>query len=46
MKTLYEATTTVVGGRKGHLTTDDGKLDLSLSVPKGNGRRWRRRHQS
>src|SRR5690606_4173096 len=37
MKTLYEATTTVVGGRKGHLNTDDGKLDLALSVPKGMG---------
>ncbi len=37
MKTLYEATTTVVGGRNGHLTSDDDRLDLALSVPKSMG---------
>ncbi len=37
MKTLYEATSTAVGGRKGKVSTDDGKLDLKLSVPKGLG---------
>ena len=37
MKTLYEAVTTVVGGRSGHLQTEDKKLDLQLSVPKGLG---------
>ncbi|WP_347374875.1 organic hydroperoxide resistance protein [Aequorivita sp. Q41] len=37
MKTLYEATTTVRGGRNGHLTTDDKKLDLDLSVPNEMG---------
>ena len=37
MKTLYEATSTVVGGRNGHATTEDEKLDLNLSVPKAMG---------
>lgn len=37
MKTLYEASSTAVGGRKGHVTTDDGKIDLELSTPKGLG---------
>lgn len=37
MKTLYEATSTATGGRKGHVTTDDGKIDMELSVPKGLG---------
>lgn len=37
MKTLYEASATAVGGRKGKVSTDDGKLDLDLSVPKSMG---------
>ncbi len=37
MKKLYEAKSTAVGGRKGHVSTEDGKLDLELSVPKGLG---------
>ena len=37
MKTLYEETSTSVGGRKGHVSTEDGKLDLQLSVPKATG---------
>lgn len=37
MKTLYEASATAVGGREGHVSTDDGKIDLKLSVPKGLG---------
>ncbi len=37
MKILYEASATAVGGRKGHVKTDDGKLDHDLSVPKGLG---------
>lgn len=37
MKTLYETSATAVGGRKGHVSTDDGKIDLKLSVPKGLG---------
>ncbi len=37
MKTLYEASSTVSGGRKGHVSTNDGKLELELSVPKGLG---------
>lgn len=37
MKTLYEASSTAVGGRKGHVSTDDGKIDLELSTPKGLG---------
>ncbi|MEH6764474.1 organic hydroperoxide resistance protein [Aequorivita antarctica] len=37
MKTLYEASSTASGGRKGHVSTNDGKLELELSVPKGLG---------
>jgi len=37
MKTLYEASSTAVGGRSGHVSTEDGKIDLKLSVPKGLG---------
>lgn len=37
MKILYEASATAVGGRKGQVSTEDGKLDLELSVPKGLG---------
>lgn len=37
MKKLYEASSTAVGGREGHVTTEDGKIDMDLSVPKGLG---------
>ena len=37
MKTLYEATSTAVGGRGGHVKTEDKKLDLNLSVPESMG---------
>ena len=37
MKILYEASATAVGGRNGQVTTEDGKIDLKLSVPKGLG---------
>lgn len=37
MKTLYTASATTVGGRAGHVKSDDGVLDLDLSVPKEMG---------
>ena len=37
MKTLYTASATTVGGRSGHIKSDDGVLDLDLSVPKEMG---------
>lgn len=37
MKTLYEATSHAEGGRAGHITTDDGPIDMPLSVPKEMG---------
>lgn len=37
MKTMYKASSIAVGGRKGHVTTNDGKLEMELSVPKGLG---------
>ncbi|MFC4561772.1 organic hydroperoxide resistance protein [Nocardiopsis mangrovi] len=38
MKVLYTAEATVTGeGRKGHGSTNDGRLDTDLSVPKGVG---------
>lgn len=37
MKTLYTASATTVGGRSGHVKSDDGVLDLDLSVPKEMG---------
>jgi Ohr subfamily peroxiredoxin len=33
MKTLYEATSTAVGGRGGHIKTEDNKIDMNLSAP-------------
>jgi lipoyl-dependent peroxiredoxin len=35
--TLYSATVTVEGGRQGHARSDDGKLDIDLSVPAALG---------
>lgn len=37
MKTLYKAKVTTEGGREGHLKSDDGVLDMKLSMPKGLG---------
>ena len=38
MKTLYTAVATATdAGRNGHTRTDDGKLDLELSMPEGMG---------
>lgn len=37
MKTLYKAKVTTHGGREGHFKSDDGILDMKLSMPKGLG---------
>ena len=37
MKTLYTASATTAGGRAGHVKSDDGVLDLDLSLPKEMG---------
>ncbi len=37
MKTLHKAIVTTSGGREGHLKSDDGILDMRLSMPKGMG---------
>ncbi len=37
MKTLYKAKVTTEGGREGHFKSDDGVLDMKLSMPKGLG---------
>ncbi|MBP93177.1 peroxiredoxin, Ohr subfamily [Bizionia echini] len=37
MKTLYEATTQAVGGRKGYVKSDNSPVDFNLSVPKSMG---------
>ena len=37
MKKLYEASSTAVGGRKGHVSSEDKKIDLELSTPNGLG---------
>ena len=37
MKTLYTATAIAEGGRSGHVSVDDGPIDLDLSVPKSMG---------
>tara|TARA_B100000768_G_C11147899_1_gene318999 strand:+ start:90 stop:515 length:426 start_codon:yes stop_codon:yes gene_type:complete len=37
MKTLYEATSTAVGGRSGHINTEDNKIDMRLSTPESLG---------
>lgn len=34
---LYTASSTATGGRKGHVKSSDGTLDLNLSLPKGLG---------
>ncbi len=37
MKTLYTAKVTATGGRKGHVKSEDGPIDMPLSMPKGLG---------
>ena len=37
MSTLYEARATATGGREGHVRSDDGLLDVTLSMPKALG---------
>jgi osmotically inducible protein OsmC len=37
MTPLYTAHVNATGGRAGHIKSDDGTLDLPLSVPKGMG---------
>lgn len=37
MKNLYKTTVTTKGARKGHAKSDDGLLDVALSVPKSMG---------
>ncbi len=37
MKTLYTASVTATGARGGSIVSDDNKIDLKLSVPKGMG---------
>ncbi len=35
--TLYTANATATGGREGRVRTDDGTIDLALTIPKGLG---------
>ncbi|WP_339611322.1 organic hydroperoxide resistance protein [uncultured Planktosalinus sp.] len=37
MKTLYKTAVTASGARAGHIKSDDGKIDMNLSVPKSMG---------
>lgn len=37
MKTLYEATTQAIGGRAGHVQSENSPIDFNLSVPKSMG---------
>jgi lipoyl-dependent peroxiredoxin len=37
MKPLYTAKAVTVGGRNGHIRSEDGLLDLDVSVPKSMG---------
>ena len=37
MNPLYTSHVTATGGRAGHIKSDDGVLDLPLSLPKGMG---------
>jgi Ohr subfamily peroxiredoxin len=34
---VYEATSTAWGGREGHVKSEDGRVDLNLSLPKALG---------
>jgi Ohr subfamily peroxiredoxin len=35
--TIYSATSTAWGGREGRVASDDGRVDLALSIPKSMG---------
>lgn len=37
MKTLYKTKVTTKGGRKGHTTSEDGVLDMKLTMPESMG---------
>lgn len=37
MKTINKAISTATGGRAGHVKSDDGKINMGLSVPKSMG---------
>lgn len=37
MKTINTAVSTATGGRAGHVKSDDGKINMKLSVPKSMG---------
>jgi osmotically inducible protein OsmC len=37
MSNLYTAQATATGGRAGHTKSDDGRIDLNLSVPRSMG---------
>ncbi|MCM4160764.1 organic hydroperoxide resistance protein [Antarcticibacterium flavum] len=37
MKRLYKAAVTASGGREGHVKSEDGILDMDVSLPKGLG---------
>ena len=37
MEKLYTAEVTATGGRKGHVTSSDGIIDMPLSLPEGLG---------
>lgn len=37
MNTLYTAVATASSGREGRVRTEDGKIDLDLSIPEGMG---------
>ena len=37
MKTLYQTTVKVVGGRDGHIKSEDGILDIEVRIPKEMG---------
>ncbi|SIT85776.1 organic hydroperoxide resistance protein [Pontibacter indicus] len=37
METVYTAEVTATGGRRGHIVSSDGVLDMKLSLPEGLG---------
>lgn len=37
MKTIYTAVTKTTGGRSGHVKSEDGPIDMKLSMPKALG---------
>ncbi len=37
MKTLFETKSTAVGGRNGHVTSEDGVIDLDVRIPTAMG---------